>query len=172
MELIQVKNVTLPDGNRYSGWGYDNHGEFIPQGCGKKFFNGYYAYGNFQKGELNGPAIVSHDMYMNTIQFKNNRGNGWGLCINRGQLVEFGYYENSQLKVDLSDFALWYYTKMQNANRDENMLTMYTYNKSHEVAEFLIGYKPTAVHNGVGLVGMGFHFMADGSVWIGNTATR
>ena len=172
MELIQVKNVILPDGHRYNGWGYNNYGEFIPQGCGKKFFNGGYAYGNFRKGELNGPAIVSHDMYMHTIQFKNNRGNGWGLCINRGQLTEFGYYKNSQLKVDLSDFALWYYTKMQNAKRDENMLSIYTYKESHEVSELLIGYKPTALQNGIGLVGMGFHFTADGSVWMGNTATR
>lgn len=172
MELIQVKNTILSDGNRYSGWGYDNNGEFTPHGCGKKFFKGCYAYGNFKKGELNGPAIVSHNMYMNTIQFKNNRGNGWGLCINCGQLVEFGYYENSQLKVDLIDFARWYYTKMENAERRENMLNMYTYNQSHEVAELLIGYKPTEIQNGVGLVGMGFHFMPDGSVWMGNTVTR
>lgn len=172
MELIQVNNTTLPDGCRYTGWGYNNYGEFIPQGCGKKFFNDYYSYGNFRNGELNGPAIVSHDMYMNTTQFKNNRGNGWGLCINRGQLTEFGYYENNYLKVDLSDFALWYFTKMQTAERCENMLTVYTFKESHEVAELLIGYKPTPLQNGVGRVGMGFHFMADGSVWMGNTATR
>ena len=172
MELIQANNATLPDGNRYTGWGRNNYGEFIPQGCGKKFYNGYYVYGNFKHGVVDGPAIESHDNYMQTMQFRNGKGHGWGLSMNRGQLSEFGYYEDSKLKVDLSDFALWYFTKMQNSGRNENMLTFYTFKDSHEVAELLIGYKPAPVENGVGLVGMGFHFMADGSVWMGNTATR
>lgn len=172
MVLTQVNNEILSDGNRYSGWGYSHNGEFIPNGCGKKFFSGYYIYGNFKQGAIDGPAIESHDMYMQTMQFKNNFGNGWGLCMNRGQLSEFGYYENSELKVDLSDFALWYFTKMQNAERSENMLTVYTFKDNHNVAELLIGYKASPIENGVGLAGMGFHFMADGSVWMGNTATR
>lgn len=172
MELIQVSNQILSDGTRYSGWGYNRDGEFIPNGCGKKFFAGYYIYGNFKHGFVDGPAIESHDMYMYTMQYKNDFGNGWGLCLNRGQLIEFGYYENNILKVNLSDFALWYFTKMRNASRDENMLSIYTFNSSHEVSELLIGYKPTSIEKGVGLVGMGFHFMADGSVWMGNTATR
>lgn len=172
MELIQANNATLPDGHRYSGWGHNKCGEFLPQGCGKKFFNGYYVYGNFRHGVIDGPAIESHDNFMQTMQYKNGKGNGWGLCMNRGQLSEFGYYEDNKLKVDLSDFALWYFTKLQKAGRNENMLTVYTFKDSHEVAELLIGYKPTPIENGVGLVGMGFHFMADGSVWMGNTATR
>jgi hypothetical protein len=172
MELTQVKNVTLSDGNRYSGWCVNNYGEILPQGCGKKLYAGYYIYGNFKEGEVNGPAIESHDMYMKTMQFKNNSGNGWGLCMNRGQLSEFGYYKNGKLETDLSDFVLWYFTKMQNAGRDENMLSVYTFNATHEVSELLIGYKASPVQNGVGLVGMGFHFMSDGSVWMGNTATR
>lgn len=172
MELQQVKDLTLSNGTRYTGWGYIHNGEFIPNGCGKMFCKGYYIYGNFKQGVIDGPAIESHDMYMKTMQFKNGQGQGWGLCINCGQLAEFGYYENSELKTDLSDFALWYFNKMQNAGRNENMLSMYTFNANHNVCELLMGYKPTAVENGVGLVGMGFHFMADGSVWMGNTTTR
>ena len=90
MELVKEDNVILSDGRRYRGWGYYKNGEFIPQGCGKKFFDGYYAYGNFKNGILNGPAIVSHNYCMNTAIFKNDRGNGWGLCINGGTLIEFG----------------------------------------------------------------------------------
>lgn len=173
MNKEQVKQIFLSDGNRYSGWGYfKNISEFTPHGCGKKYYKDYYAYGNFNEGVLNGPAIVSHDYYMNTCYFKDNRGNGWGLCINGGELVEFGYYKDSALMVNLTDFALWYYQKMQAAKRNEDMLSVYTYNETHDVAEILIGYRGTASQNGVGLCYMGFHFMSDGSVWIGNTATR
>ncbi len=172
MELIQQNKIRLEDGHKYSGWGYFENGQFIPHGCGKKFYSDHYVYGNFNRGLVEGPAIESYDMYMQTMQFTNNRGNGWGLSINRGRLSEFGYYKDNKLQIDLSDFALWYYTKMQDAGREENMLTVYTFNSSHEVAELLIGYKPGPIQNGVGLVGMGFHFMRDGSIWMGNTATR
>lgn len=172
MELIQQNNIRLEDGHKYSGWGYFENGQFIPHGCGKKYYPDHYIYGNFNRGLVEGPAIESHDMYMQTMQFKNNRGNGWGLSINRGGLSEFGYYKENKLHIDLSDFALWYYTKLEDAGRDENMLTVYTFKSSHEVSELLIGYKPGPIQNGVGLVGMGFHFMHDGSMWMGNTATR
>ena len=160
MELSKQDNIRLADGHKYSGWGYFENGHFIPHGCGKKYYRDYYVYGNFIKGLAEGPAIESHDMYMQTMQFK------------RGRLSEFGYYKYSKLQVDLSDFAIWYFAKMQDAGRDENMLTVYTFNSSHEVAELLVGYKPGPIQNGVGLVGMGFHFMHDGSIWMGNTASR
>lgn len=172
MEKEQVKQISLSDGNCYTGWGYNNPQGFIPHGCGKKYFKDYYAYGNFQNGVLEGPAIVSHDFYMNTAQFKNNRGNGWGLCINRGELAEFGYYKDSQLIVDLTEYALWYFNKMKAAGRNDDMLSVYTFNASHDVAEILIGYRGASVQNSIGLCYMGFHFMSDGSVWMGNTSTR
>lgn len=65
----------------------------MPHGCGKKYYSNFYVYGNFKNGILDGPAINSHDHYMYTMFFKENRGNGWGLCINGVYLVEFGYYE-------------------------------------------------------------------------------
>lgn len=172
MNKEQVKQLYLSDGNCYSGWGYNTIKGFVPDGCGKKHFKDYYVYGNFRNGNIEGPAIVSHDFYMNTGHFKNNRGNGWGLCINRGELSEFGYYENSQLIVDLSEFVYWYFNKMRSANRDSNMLNVYTFKESHDVAEILIGYTGTPVQNGIGLCYMGFHFMSDGSIWMGNTRTR
>lgn len=172
MESIQVNKETLPDGTRYTGWCVNHNGELLPHGCGKKFYSDYYVYGNFTYGAVNGPAIESHDVYMKTMQFKGNQGNGWGLCMNRGQLTEFGYYESNNLKLDLSDFVLWYFSKMLNAERDETMLHVYTNKVTHEVVELIIGYQPSPTLNGVGLMGMGFHFMSDGSIWMGNTASR
>lgn len=171
MEKEKVNQIILSDGMRYTGWGYYQQEEFVPDGCGKKLYDGYYEYGNFNNGVLDGPAVVSHDYYMHTIQFKNNHRNGWGLHIDRGDLVEFGYYKDSKLIVDVTDFALWYFTNMKAAGRNDNMLTVYTFNETHYVAEILIGYRGT-MQNGVGLQFMGFHFMADGSVWMGNTNTR
>lgn len=167
MELILVKDVFLSDGNKYTGWGYYEDFKFIPHGCGKKFFNGYYALGNFRNGNIDGPAIISHDYFMYTMQFENNRGNGWGLCINSGILNEFGYYENSQLKENLSDFVIWYFKKIQDSGRRDNMLNLYSFNDTHEVSDLLIGFKGTST-----LCFMGFHFLPDGSVWVGNTETR
>lgn len=61
---------------------------------------------------------------------------------------------------------------MKAAGRNDDMLSVYTFNASHDVAEILIGYRGTSVQNSIGLCYMGFHFMSDGSVWMGNTSTR
>lgn len=173
MELQKNEKIRLESGQIYSGWGYFENENFIPQGCGKKYYDGYYAYGNFRHGVLDGPTIISHIFYMNTCHFKNNRGNGWGLCINQGELIEFGFYENSLLKVNLLDFVFWYFTKMKMSERtNENMLNMYTYKDTKEVSELLIGYPETSTINSVGYCRMGFRFKADGSVWVGNTNDR
>ena len=173
MELQKIERVRLETGQVYSGWGYFENKNFIPQGCGKKYYDGYYAYGNFRHGILDGPTIVSHDYYMNICHFKNNRGNGWGLCINQGDLIEFGFNENSLLKVNLVDLVLWYFTKMRMSDRrNETLLHMYTCKDTKEVSELLIGYPGTSPINGVGDCCMGFRFKADGSVWVGSINDR
>ena len=165
----RVKDCILADGKKYSGWGYFLHGQFVPHGCGKIYYPDFSVYGNFKEGELNGPAINSHNHYMYTMFFKGNRGNGWGLCINGGYLVEFGYYENSLLKTDLTDVVRWYYEgKLEKSERiGENMMSMYTSKVTNEVTNLLIGYAPQRVSENVTLSCMGFRFKADGSVWMG-----
>jgi hypothetical protein len=100
---------------------------------------------------------------------KNNRGNGWGLCINGGYLVEFGYYEDSKLKTDLTDMVQWYYEgKLGKSERTgESMMSMYTSKETKEVTNLLIGYAPKKVSDTMTLSCMGFRFKADGSVWVG-----
>ena len=173
MEFENVK-LTLKDGHYYEGWGYYENNDFVPHGCGKKFFDGHYAYGNYINGVLDGPAIVSYDYYMYTMQFKNSLGNGWGLYINEGDLEEFGYYENGQLKKDLSVFVKWYFQILETTQRAifQNMLTMRYYTDNKQVAELLIGYKGGRTNSNEQLPYMGFHFMPDGSVWVGTTETR
>ena len=165
----RVTDCILADGKKYNGWGYYRNGSFFPHGCGKKFYPDFYVYGNFKEGALNGPAINSHNHYMYAIFFKNNRGNGWGLCINGGYLVEFGYYEDSKLKTDLTDFVQWYYEgKLGKSERTgESMMSMYTSKETKEVTNLLIGYAPKKVSESMTLACMGFRFRADGSVWVG-----
>jgi len=165
----RVTDCILADGKKYNGWGYYRNGSFFPHGCGKKFYPDFYVYGNFKEGALNGPAINSHNHYMYTMFFKNNRGNGWGLCINGGYLVEFGYYEDSKLKTDLTDFVQWYYEgKLGKSERTgESMMSMYTSKETKEVTNLLIGYAPKKVSESMTLACMGFRFRADGSVWVG-----
>lgn len=165
----RVTDFILSDGKKYNGWGYYRNGQFIPHGCGKKFYPDFYVYGNFKEGILNGPAINSHNHYMYTMFFKENRGNGWGLCINGGYLVEFGYYENSQIKTNLVDFVQWYYEgKLGKSDRmGESMMSMYTSKETKEVTNLLIGYAPKKVSDTMTLSCMGFRFKADGSVWVG-----
>jgi hypothetical protein len=165
----RVTDHILADGKKYNGWGYYRNGQFIPHGCGKKFYPDFYVYGNFKEGILNGPAINSHNHYMYTMFFKENRGNGWGLCINGGYLVEFGYYENSKIKTNLVDFVQWYYEgKLGKSDRmGESMMSMYTSKETKEVTNLLIGYAPKKVSDTMTLSCMGFRFKADGSVWVG-----
>lgn len=86
----------------------------------EKVFLRFLRLWKLQKGLLNGAAINSHNHYMYTMFFKNNRGNGWGLCINGGYLVEFGYYEDSKLKTDLTNFVQWYYEgKLRKSGRTD-----------------------------------------------------
>lgn len=165
----RVTDYILTDGRKYNGWGCYNNGQFVPHGCGKKIYPDFYVYGNFKNGVLNGPAINSHDHYMYTMFFKGNKGNGWGLCVNGGYLVEFGYYENSQLKTDLTDFVQWYYEgKLSKSDRiGESMMSMYTSKETKEVATLLIGYAPKKITDGITLSCMGFRFRSNGSVWVG-----
>lgn len=175
MNLQNVERIILEDGHSYKGWGYYKNNVFVPHGCGKKFFDGYYTYGNFINGLLDGPAIVSHDYFMTTMQFKNNCGNGWGLHINEGVITEFGYYENNQLKNDLIDFVEWYFQVLENSGRAsfQNMLSMYTFTESKGVSDLLIGYSGgKRKSTGLKVPYMGFHFKPDGSVWVGTTFTQ
>lgn len=166
----RVTDCSLADGRKYSGWGYYQNGNFIPHGCGKKFYPDFYVYGNFNEGTLNGPAINSHNHYMYTIFFKKNRGNGWGLCINGGYLIEFGYYKDSKLQENLVDFVKWYYEGklVKSGRNDESMMSMYTSKETKEVTNLLIGYPPQKISENMSLSCMGFRFKADGSVWVGN----
>ena len=170
--MEKVEDLLLDGNCRYSGTGYYENSKFIPNGLGKMQFPNYYAKGNFVDGVLSGPAIISHDYYMNTVFMKNDRGNGWGMCINRGVLAEFGYYQNSQLKTDLTDAVDWYYHKMQMRPGQGSMLHFYTSKTDGHLTEILIGWPGGAsLGNGMASVYVGFHFLEDGSVWIGNTAT-
>jgi len=164
-KIVRVKEHKLADGHLYDGFGYySEKNKFVPHKYGMKKFPDMYVKGYFQKGILNGPAIVSHDYYMYTTQMKNNRGNGWGLCINRGILTEFGLYENSILVKDFMNYVEWYFTRMRDSGRNENMLNIYTNKNTGEMKELFIGYPVTPF-----ACGMGFHFTLDGSVWVGDT---
>lgn len=166
--MEKYQNVILPDGHKYSGYGEYRNGDFCPNGFGRKDFDQMYAKGNFVDGVLNGPAIISHDYYMYTMFMKNDRGNGWGLCINGGVLVEFGYYRDSQLKADLTKAVEWYFDKMASSDRaGEKMLNIYTSKADGTVTDLHIGYT-----GGDYKCFMGFHFLKDGTVWIGTTEKR
>lgn len=86
-----------------------------------------------------------------------------------GYLVEFGYYENSKLKTDLTDFVQWYYEgKFRKSERtDENMMSVYISKETKEVTNLLIGYAPKKISESMSLSCMGFRFRSDGSVWVG-----
>lgn len=174
MEIIQVTKEKLYDSTTYNGYGYYSaSGNFIPHGCGKKFYKDHYAYGNFNNGILDGPAIISHNRSMKTCHFSNNDGNGWGLCMESGYLTEFGYYENNVLKVNLLNFVEWYFdVLLQSGRTSENMLHVYNYKETKKVAELMIGFTGGINSYGLESCYMGFRFTSDGSIWIGNTQSR
>lgn len=169
--LIQVDSVVLSDGKRYSGWGYNTSSGFVPHGVGKKFYSDFEAWGNFIDGELNGPAMDNHHYCMTTGIFKANRLNGWGVSFNRGILSEFGYFENSQLKTDLTDMVEWFYEKVIKFwdDRKSGMATTYTHKETHMMHDFLIGWSYMKLSPGCTRHQMGFNFMLDGTLWVGIT---
>lgn len=160
---IEKKELLLGTGNRYTGWGYfDSSDNFIPHGCGKKYYKGYYEYGNFLHGILNGPAIVSYGNRMLTLQFVNGDGTGWGLSMANGGLSNFGYYENSELQYNYSDLVSWYFNKMSRMYNGASMLNMYSSKETHQVTVLWIGFAGVFFK-------MGARFLPDGSVWIGDS---
>lgn len=178
MELKKVQNIVLKDGLKYSGWCYYQDNNYVPNGCGKKIFDDYYIYGNYIDGEVDGPAVESHGDYMYTSFFKNNMKTGWGLSINKGNLIEFGYYKKNHLVLDMTEYVLWYYQVMTTSEFvKDKMMTMYTFNKTKNVAEILIGYEGTDIKpDKSGWIAyepyMGFRFKSDGSVWVGDSIGR
>ena len=172
-DLKLTERLTLPDGHDYLGWGYtDSKGNFVPHGYGKTFYDGYYVKGNYIDGEVCGPAINSHNYYMYTAFIKNNRANGWGLCMNSGELAEFGYYKNSEIQENLIDFVSWFVEKMKEAARDEDMITIYSHKETHQVTELFFGYPGKKISEQIYTAFVGFRFKADGSVWVGTTGSR
>lgn len=165
MEL-EKRELLLKTGNSYTGWGYfapfDN---FIPHGCGKKLYEGYYEFGNFSHGILNGPAIVSFGDRMVTQHFVNGKGTGWGLCMANGGLSNFGYYENGELQYNYTDLVYWYFNKMSRMYNGANMLNMYSSKETHQVTVLWIGFTGGFIEP----IKMGARFMPDGSVWIGDS---
>lgn len=165
MELEQLEQI-LESGNRYKGWGYfDSNNKFIPYGCGKKYYEGYYEYGNFTHGILNGPAIVSYGSRMVTQHYVNGKGKGWGLCMANGGLSNFGYYEEGKIIYNYTSLVSWYFNKMSSWYNGANMLNMYSSKETHQVTYLWIGFGGKILET----ILMGAKFTSDGSVWIGDT---
>lgn len=157
--LEKVTKIELSIDCQYSGWGYYKKNIFIPHGCGKKYYNDHYEYGNFDNGVLNGPAIISHNISMFTSFFTNGINKGIGFQIEKGQLTEFGYYEDYLLINDLTDYVYWFFVYMRNrweknilsVNMDIDIITK-------NVTKLTIGNLYT-----------GFHFISNGSLYVGQS---
>lgn len=80
MEKEQVKQVILSDGKCYTGWGYHKQEGFIPDGCGKKYYDGYYAYGNFINGII--------DNYYGTFEIDDKFASIFGIKSEKNQTRE------------------------------------------------------------------------------------
>lgn len=158
MEIVRVENVALPGNKIYSGQGYYKDSEFVPQGFGWIRIQEAKAYGHFINGVMNGPAYHPMDYMMYTMQMANDRGNGWGMMINGGVLF-FGYYENSDMKVEMTDAVQWYFDLMTGMGKHEAMFHGY-----YNAGEIMIGWKGTDTTDF-----MGFHYMVDGSVYVGSS---
>ncbi|MGN0049535.1 MAG: hypothetical protein ACI37U_11660 [Bacteroides sp.] len=172
MNIEEVSNYVLPDGSTYRGWGYYSKGSFIPHGAGKREYNDFYIVSTFRNSLPDGPTLISHHLYMHVIQYNNNQGNGWGMCVEQGKLKEFGYYVNNQLKVDVTDFALWFFSYMTRYNRNDNLLKIKNDKDTHDISDLFIGCKDCGTYYNIAAPYMGYHFMPDGSVWIGETIGR
>ena len=163
MDLLAVENELLEDGVKYTGSVYVKNGKKIPHGYGRKNFPDYYYESRFIDGIANGPTYINHNHYMIACQSQNNRGNGWGMMIIGGVLT-FGVYRNSELAVDLTNFVSWYFDKILKQNYQNSMF--YSYPKAGEIFIGIPGKKYDEFTSSF----MGFHFMDDGSLYVGTTS--
>lgn len=157
-EIVKVEKVSLPGEKVYTGQGYYSGTTFIPHGFGWLSIRDSRVYGYFVEGVLNGPAYHPMDYMMYTMHMKNDRGNGWGIMINSGVLV-FGKYENSDLKVEMTDAVQWYYDLMIRMGKRESM-----FHGFYNAGEIMIGWKGNGLDDY-----MGFHFLLDGTLFVGSS---
>ena len=172
MEHKFVKRVLLPNGYYFNGRGFYKNDEFIPDGWGQILYDGYFVIGNFINGVLNGPTYENHHSYMLAYQSIGGKANGWGMCMDNGELCEFGVYENGILKYDLKNFVLQPFHEVKEEFDGTKPFLKVIDDSEHEfLNEILIGipnedFKLGDYHSSTG--GKGFHFMKDHSLWVGH----
>lgn len=170
MELEKLEQI-LDTGNLYKGWGYfDSNNKFIPCGCGRKDYEGYYEYGNFLHGILNGLATVRCGKRMVVQHFVNGKGCGWGLCMDNGGFSNFSYYEDGEIIYNYTNLVSWYFNKMIRWGKGADVFNIYSSKETHQVTNIWIGFSASILD--FEPVQMGARFTPDGSVWIGDTKKR
>ena len=155
--MKEVKNLQISEGITYSGEVMSDGYMDVPHGMGICKFSNHNETGRFQDGELNGMAYLNYHEWMAVGLVQNGVINGWGLKVNRGK-IEFGIYEDSVLRVNLTPLIEIFWSKIL------------------EVASMMNRNAISVKKNGNILVGVpqaflrgqfGFNFLSNGEVFLG-----
>ena len=157
---IKVENVKLSDGNLYSGEAIINKGITYPNGYGKKIIETGTVIGKFEKGILKGVAYYNQHNRMYMGYFDNNRLNGWGVMMDRGNMT-FGVWKDSQLVTNLTEQVNWMLYEIRKQNYNKSWAHVYP-----KAGEVFLGI-PGAHYDSCDSAYLGFHFQENGDVYLG-----
>lgn len=158
INMKEVKGLVLSDGVTYTGMIESNENGDVPHGIGICKYKDHSEAGRFMYGKLNGVSYIHYNNKGYEVGcFREGYINGWGLKVSKSEL-EFGIFENSILRVNLSPLIMIFWDKII---EDSDM----------------IGRSPFhLLKNGNILVGVleqyiqgrfGFNFLSNGEVYLG-----
>lgn len=164
-QILNVKNVLLPNGAKYIGSAKSNGNNQIPHGMGVCTFRDHQEIGMYQDGVLNGITYLNYHSWMQVGVMKDGTINGWGAKIDMGEIT-FGVFRNNKLVVDLTPLVEIFWNKI----KDECRIRQKTIISALKSGELFIGVPPyllTKYENQ-----LGFHFLNNGELFLGVSGYR
>ena len=158
--IVVKKNVTIAEGVTYNGNLKIENGKEVPHGYGAMKCHDHNEIGLFNNGVIDGIAYLNYHEWMCVGRVSDGKLNGWGVRARRGE-VEFGVFENGELKVDITPLVEIYWDEILHKLGQTNFKMV---SLRHRRKEIFIGVPQLTC----GVDGdMGFHFLESGDVYLG-----
>ncbi len=152
----EVRNITLKNGETYSGYVEYRGTEAIPNGVGICKYNDHKEYGVFRHGSLDGIAYLNYYDWMMIGMCRDNRISGWGMKVDGDPL--FGVFENNELKVDVTRLVRAFLSKVNeiSGRLNKNLVQLL------KTETIFLGVPASSLGKRCG-----FFFMGNGEVFLG-----
>ncbi|MBR6631947.1 MAG: hypothetical protein IKK89_08405 [Alistipes sp.] len=158
--ITENKKITISEGVTFEGSVISRDGKDLPHGYGIMKFEDHDVQGLFSNGDIDGIAYINYHEWMCVGRVCDGKLNGWGIRARRGE-VEFGVFEDGELKVDVTPLVEIYWDEILHKLGETNFKMV---NARPDNKEIFIGI-PQLTCDIDGDVG--FHFLESGDVYLG-----